>query len=35
MGGLIERGEVSPRSVIKAIQELTAGHPLLAGIAER
>jgi Protein of unknown function (DUF3015) len=32
---LIERGEGSPLTVIKAIQEAAAGHPLLAGIAER
>ena len=32
---LMERGEDSPRSVIKAIQEAAAGHPLLADIAER
>jgi hypothetical protein len=32
---LMERGEDSPRSVIKAIQEVVAGHPLFADIAER
>ena len=32
---LMERGEVSPLAVIKAIQEAATGHPLLAGVAER
>jgi hypothetical protein len=32
---LMERGEVSPLAVIKAIQEAAVGHPLLAGVAER
>jgi len=32
---LMERGEDSPLAVIKAIQEAAAGHPLLAGVAER
>jgi len=35
MNGLIERGEDSPLPVIKAIQEAAAGHPVLAGAAER
>jgi hypothetical protein len=35
MDGLIEKGEDSPRSVIKAIQEAAVENPLLAGIAER
>jgi hypothetical protein len=33
--GLIERGEASPRSVIKAIQEAAVGHPVLASVVER
>ena len=32
---LMERGEDSPLAAIKAIQEASVGHPLLAGIAER
>ena len=32
---LLERGEDSPLSVMKAIQETVVGHPLLAGVAER
>lgn len=32
---LMERGDVSPLAVINAIQAAAAGHPLLAGIAER
>jgi hypothetical protein len=32
---LLERGEDSPLAVIKAIQEVVAGHPLFADIAER
>jgi hypothetical protein len=32
---LMERGEDSPLAVIKAIQEVAVGHPLLAGVAER
>jgi len=32
---LLERGEDSPLAVIKAIQEVAAGHPLLADIVER
>jgi hypothetical protein len=32
---LMERGEDSPFSVIKAIQESVTGHPLLAGVADR
>ena len=31
---LMERGEDSPLSVMKAIQETAVGHPLLAGVAE-
>jgi hypothetical protein len=31
---LLERGEDSPLAVIKAIQEVVAGHPLFADIAE-
>lgn len=32
---LLERGKDSPLAVIKAIQEVVAGHPLFADIAER
>jgi DUF3015 family protein len=32
---LMERGEDSPLSVIKAIQEAAVGYPLLAGVAEK
>jgi Protein of unknown function (DUF3015) len=32
---LMERGESSPRAVIKAIQEAVVGGPMLAGIAPR
>jgi hypothetical protein len=32
---LMERGENSPLTVIKAIQEAADGHPVFAGVAEK